>query len=401
MSRPERLFTGEFVALNGVAFLTFCNMAVFFQFYLYLKTLPIAPEWYGFLIALFSITGLIIRPLISPFLHSDNARRWMLASVAGVTVSLLGYNLATSFWSMFLVRAVHGITYVILGAALNARLVDLIPPSRSGQAFGLITVITLLPFAVIPPILDIATHRLGGFVTVLNLAAALMLLIFPISLAVKTSVGKERDIAGQRPGSDDLVKNLRDRRVFSLLLIMLLLYSGYTPVFFFLEGYAKKTGIANPGLFFTLSTVSEIGVRLLAGSLFDRMNKVSLVAGSLAAIGLGYLALADFSGSFMFYGLGIFLGLGWGVAMPVLNALMFDVSPPNLRGLNTNLGVQMFQGGFFLGPLIGGLILAHLDFKAIYYFCSVLTFGSIALIPLLTVKNKSLRGYPDYEERDC
>ncbi len=55
----------------------------------------------------------------------------------------------------------------------------------------------------------------------------------------------------------------------------------------------------------------------MAGSLFDRMNKVSLVAGSLAAIGLGYLALANFFGPVMFYGLGIFLGLGWGVAMAV------------------------------------------------------------------------------------
>jgi len=391
MSEPERLFTREFLALNGVAFLTFCNMAVFFQFYLYLHTLPIASEWYGFLIALFSVTGLILRPLVSPFLHSGNARKWMLASAAGVIVSLLGYNLATDFWNMFLVRAVHGITYVILGAALNARLVSLIPPSKSGQAFGLITVITLLPFAVIPPVLDMATYRLGGFVTVLNLAAALMFLVFPLSLAVKTSAGKERDLAGQRPGIGDLVKNLKDRRISMLLLLMLLLYSSYTPVFFFLEGYAKKTGIPNPGLFFTLSTVSEIGVRLLAGPLFDRMNKVFLAVGSLAAIGLGYLALAHLSGPIMFYCLGIFLGLGWGVVMPVLNALMFDVSPPHLRGLNTNLGVQMFQGGFFLGPLIGGLILTCGDFSALYYFCAVLTFGSMALIPLLTVRDKSLR----------
>jgi MFS family permease len=186
---------------------------------------------------------------------------------------------------------------------------------------------------------------------------------------------------------DDVVKNLKDRRVFTLLLLMLLLYSSYTPVFFFLEGYAKKTGITSPGLFLTLSTFSEIGVRLLAGSLFDRVNKVKLIAGSLAAIGLGYLALANFSGPVMFYGLGIFLGLGWGVAMPVLNALMFDVSPARLKGFNTNLGVQMFQGGFFIGPLIGGLILAHLNFNAIYYFCAVLAFGSMALTPLLTAKD--------------
>jgi MFS family permease len=90
----------------------------------------------------------------------------------------------------------------------------------------------------------------------------------------------------------------------------------------------------------------------------------------------------------MFYGLGVFLGLGWGVVMPVLNALMFDISPPRLRGLNTNLGVQMFQGGFFLGPLLGGLILAHWDFRTLYYFCAVFAFGSVALTPFLVSRRR-------------
>ena len=388
MSNPDRLFTREFLALNGVAFLTFCNMAVFFQFYVYLHTLPIGVEWYGFLIALFSITGLILRPLISPFLHTGNARLWMLLSTVAVVLSLLGYNLAKDFWSMFLVRAVHGITYVILGVALNACLVGLIPPSRSGQAFGLVTVITLLPFAVVPPILDTVTARLGGFIPVLNVAAGLMVLVFPLSLAIKTSETKAGGTIGQRPGARDIWENLKDRRVSILLLLMLLLYSSFTPVFFFLEGYGKKIGISNPGLFFTLSTMSEIGVRLFAGSLFDRMNKVGLIAGSLVAVGLGYLGLAYLSGAFMLYCLGIFLGLGWGVVMPVLNALMFDVSPPSLKGLNTNLGVQMFQGGFFLGPFIGGLILAHWDFRMLYFFCAIFAFASVALTPLLVPRSK-------------
>lgn len=394
MAQPEKLFTREFLAINVIAFLAFCNMAVFFQFYLYLTTLPIAAEWYGFLIALFSVTGLILRPLISPFLHADNARKWMLASAVAVIVSLIGYNLAVGFWGMFLVRALHGIAYMVLGAALNARLVELIPPSRSGQAFGLITVITLLPFAVIPPLLDVATRQLGGFVPVLNIAAVMMLLIFPVSLAIKTTTGtqrgSEKSEASRRPGMDEIIANLKDRCVFTLLLLMILLYSSFTPVFFFLEGYAKNAGIINPGLFLTLSTFSEIGIRLLAGSLFDRINKVYLVAGSLFAIALGYLALAWFSGAVMFYGLGIFLGLGWGVAMPVLNALMFDVSPPSLRGFNTNLGVQMFQAGFFIGPLVGGLLLARMDYRAIYLFCAVLAFAATALTPFLTSKKGSM-----------
>jgi predicted MFS family arabinose efflux permease len=390
MFHPEKLFTKGFIALNGISFLTFCNMVVFFQFYSYLHTLPISPEGYGLLIAIFSITGLILRPLISPFLHSGNARLWILMSAVGVIISLLSYNLAHDFWCMFLIRAIHGVAYMVLGVAIYACMMGFIPPSKSGQAFGLVTVITLLPLAVIPPVLDTLTHHLGGFIPVLNLAALVMVLIFPLSLFVKTSTGLTQGEKNQPISGQDLIRNLKDHRVFLLLLIMLLLYSSFTPVFFFLEGYAKKMGIPNPGLFFTLSTLTEIGVRVFAGSLFDRMNKIYLIGGSLTAIGIGYLALAHFPGHLMFYGLGIFLGVGWGVVMPVLNALMFDISPSHLKGFNTNLGVQMFQGGFFLGPFIGGLILTHWDFKALYYFCAFLSLGSVAITPFLDGKKDEM-----------
>ncbi len=388
MSQTERLFTGEFLALNGVAFLTFCNMAVFFQFYEYLQTMPIAPEWFGFLIALFSITGLLLRPVISPLLHSGNARLWMLVSAAGVAVSLVGYNLAGDLWSMSLIRAIHGIAYVALGVALNAALVDLIPASRSGQAFGLVTVITLLPFAVVPPVLNGAEAMLGGFVPVLNVSAVLMLLVFPLSFALKAPRGHNNPAAAKALGLRELKENFRNRKVSVLLLIMLLLYTSFTPVFFFLADYGKKLGIANPGLFFTLSTLSEIGVRLIAGPLFDRVNKVALIGGSLVAVTLGYAALAHLSGAAMFYGLGVFLGLAWGVVMPVLNALMFDISPAHLKGLNTNLGVQMFQGGFFIGPFLGGLVLARAGFPGLFYLCALFALAGLALTPLLAARER-------------
>lgn len=392
MSPPERLFTKEFLALNGIAFLTFCNMAIFFQFYRYLQTLPIGPEWHGFLIALFSIIGLIIRPFISPFLHSGNARRWVLLSAAGVTLMLWAYNLADNFWSMVFVRTGHGIVYVVLGVALNASLVSFIPPSRSSQAFGLVTVITLLPFAVVPPILDSVSRHWGGLLPVLNASALLMLLVFPLSLAVKNAPVHGMDLEKPRPMAENLRGNLKNKQVSLLLVIMLLLYTSFTPVFFFLESYARERNIETPGLFFTLSTVSEIaiGIQLAAGSLFSRIAKIPLIIGSLAAITLGYLALAHIPGKMALYALGIFLGLGWGIAMPVLNALMFDISPVHFRGLNTNLGVQMFQGGFFLGPLAGAFVLTHGTFRALYYLCALLTLVAAALTLLLTAKKEAI-----------
>ena len=125
--------------------------AVFFQFQNYLQgELHLPPSSLGFLIGIFAFAALIVRPIISPFLHSGNARKWLFISTVGVIASLLLYYPARGFWSMAVVRVLHGGIYVVLATAALTKMMDSIPETRSGQAFGLITVITLLPYAVMP-----------------------------------------------------------------------------------------------------------------------------------------------------------------------------------------------------------------------------------------------------------
>lgn len=383
MPPSERIFTKEFLALNGVIFLVFCNVAVFFQFQNYLQEeLHLPAASLGFLIGIFAFTALIVRPIISPFLHSDNARKWLFISTVGVIASLLLYYPARSFWSMAVVRVLHGGIYVVLATAALTKMMDSIPEARSGQAFGLITVITLLPYAVMPPLLDPLIRAFGGFLPVLYFTAFLMVLVFPLLLLIKTKDKEMGGKAGQRITGRELIENLKDKQVLSLLLISLLVYTAFAPVFFFLKGYALKNGISNPGLFFTLSTFMEIAVRLFGGALLDKGSKARLLAFSLFGLVAAYFILAHTEGLYLFYGLGIGFGLCWGVAMPLLNGLIFDCSAVRFRALNTNLAMVMFQGGFFLGPLLGGWILNDWDYKILYYICGWLIVGALALMPL-------------------
>src|SRR5208337_1116018 len=185
MPKAESLITKEFIALNAIIFLAFCNIAVFFQFHQYLSTLSIPADYFGTLIGLFSVSVLVIRPIISPLIHEDNSKRWIAISCGGVIVSLFLYNAASDFWSMALVRLVHGAAYVVLATAVLNRMVEAIPADKSGQAFGLISVITLLPYAVIPPILGPLISWAGTFDRVLDLSALVMLLGFPLLFFVK------------------------------------------------------------------------------------------------------------------------------------------------------------------------------------------------------------------------
>jgi predicted MFS family arabinose efflux permease len=378
------MFNREFLALNGVIFLVFCNVAVFFQFQNYLLgELHLPPQSLGFLIGIFAFTALIVRPIISPFLHSDNARKWLFLSTAGVILSLLLYYPARGFWSLTVVRVLHGGIYVVLATAAMTKMMDSIPEKKSGQAFGLITVITLLPYAVMPPLLDPLIRFFGGFLPVLYLTAFLMVLVFPLLLMVRTHTRQEGEAARQRITGRELFENLKDRQIFSLLLVSLLVYSAFAPVFFFLKAYALKIGIVNPGWFFTLSTFMEIAVRLFGGAWLDRGSKVRSLVYALSGLFAAYAVLAHTTGPVLFYGLGLGFGLCWGVAMPLLNGLLFDKSEPRFRAVNTNLAMVMFQGGFFLGPLMGGWILSDWNYAILYTVCGGMILAALGLLPLV------------------
>ncbi len=388
MSKAETLITKEFVALNAITFLAFCNIAVFFQFHQYLSTLPIPPDYFGTLIGLFSVSVLVIRPIISPLIHRGNAKRWIILSCAGVILSLLMYNAGTDFWGMALVRLAHGAAYVILATAVLNMMVEAMPENKSGQAFGLISVITLLPYAVIPPILGPLISWAGSFDRVLDLSALAMLLAFPLLFLIRDEPFEQAAHRGNIK-LGELRENLTDPRVIILLLLSLLVWTSFAPVFYYLKGYAEEIGILNAGWFFTISTLMEIAVRVVAGHLFDRINKWLLLSVALAWLSAGNLILAAYPGRETFYAMSVCLGLGWGVAMPVLSGLVFDISHPKFRALNTNLAMEMFQAGFFVGPVLGGAILVAWGYSALYYGCGAILLAGLIMGAPLAIRRRS------------
>jgi predicted MFS family arabinose efflux permease len=391
----RQFMSRKFLCLMAAAFLAYANISVFFGYVDYLRTLPIAPADYGLLIGALAAVSLIVRPLISPFFHSGNARALLFLGTGLAFCSLSAYSLTAGFWSMFLVRCLHGFSFAVLGTALMTMIVDVIPREKSAQFFGYLAVVTLLPNTMVPPFLPFLKMHLGGFSHVLLFFAALTLLIFPLVLTIADKGLEKGTQSGSQPLSgQEILGNLRDIRILRILAAMLLLYCGHALVFFFLDGYGRFLKVEYSGVFLTLSTVGEIGIRVIAGSVFDRMDKGRLAAWSLTALGLAYAVLASVSNQWVFFFLALIFGLGWGIAMPVFNGLMFDVSRPRFRAFNINLGLQMFQAGFFLGPLIGAPLLAGFGYRALYIFCA----GTSLLAAVMVVHKGEKNGLGKIDE---
>lgn len=363
------IWTPAFLAILTITFLSNCNMAVFFQFHSYLVDLDVPGFWQGPLISALSMVGLFIRPVISPFINTANARRWILWGCLGSALMLALYNFAFSPWTLMAVRLLHGLAYVALVTGLTAATVGIIPPGRSGQAFGAVGIVVVLPFAVVPPLAVLGSRLLGGFLPVLDLTA--LALGLSLGLMLLLPAGAKRDDAGARqPGKAKLSQSLHSPSLVRLLASSLLVFTAYGSVFFYVEPYAHDLGMANAGWYFTVNTVAELAVRVFCGRAFDRYPKRLLLGGALVLLVLAFLALAAAQDTVLVLASALFLGLGLGAAMPLFTALIFDTSPPEMRALNTNLNMLMFQAGLFLGPLGAGWLVHLWTYGAMYLICA-------------------------------
>ena len=377
----------ELFLIFAVVFLAYANISVFFQFYEYLRTLAIDPKWFGLLIGAYSAVSLAVRPVVSPLFHSGNARRFLYVGAIMVMAALSLYGLASGFLSMLLVRCFHGLAFVVMGAALMALMIDHIPEGRSAQVFGVMGIVTLLPNTVVPPMLPFLDGLLGGFSRVLLVFAGVMVLVFPFVHGISRPSPTEETSSVRSPLSGrEIREDLRNPTVLLLLGAMLLFYCSQALIFFFLDPFGRKIGIGSTGLFLTLATASEIGVRLAAGSRFDQMDKVRLVAWTMVGLAAACALLGHSRSEMGFFPFGVAFGLGWGIAMPVFGSLVFDLSPARFRAFNTNLGMQMFQAGYFLGPFIGAPVVARWGFQYLFLLCALLSLGSSGFAFLLRRK---------------
>jgi len=359
---PKPLLSMEFVLLAGISFFAFCNMAVFYGFYDYLETIGIPVEWRGVLLGLEPFTAFMLRLLLIPLISAANGARMLLIGLLLLVVALLSYRWATTISSLIVLRILHGAAFVLVVSASITLVVRFIPEERSAQGFSLFSLATLLPYAIMPPLTEwllpqvASAAEIYAVVSVLAIPAILLLLMGQqrLNLAV---AGLDQTLT-RRPGRQELQEDLRQPAVLLLLAVNLGVYLVYSTVFYFMKNFAGHLGGGEVGTFFTLSTVTLILTRLLGGLVFDRFPKLRTLKMSMAGLALCLLGLAQADSGEKLAALAVIYGLGIGVCLPLLNSVLFMASPPNLRGVNTNLALFMMDAGFFLSPWLGGAYLA-------------------------------------------
>jgi MFS family permease len=385
INKPTKLLTLEFVGLCLVVCLAFCNVSIFYNFFSYLQSLGIRGELCGLLVGAYSLTAMLLFMVVSPFLNVTNASRTMLLGIAVLIAAGFGYFFVDSFWGLLGLRIFNGLGQFLLTAGVMALFVSIIPAEKSGQAFSLYSIAILLPYGAVPTLMDaLATHiptppHGYALATISFLPAIWIILKIRKRTQHREASGEKR----QLPSWRDIRANLTQLPVALLLLMNLGYFTLWASLFFLFKGFAAEQGLANVGSFFAVMTGLMIVLRLLAGRLFDMVDKIWLMMVSFVLIAGGNLALDHLTGSWSIPLVALLFGLGMGAGYPAVNGLMFEVSAPRFRAVNANMMLFTVHGGFFIGPAIGGALVVRQGYHGYFLFSIGLALATAVLSSLL------------------
>ncbi len=374
------LFSRPFLVLCIQFLLVSTVVALFFPLQAYVKGLGFSDGIVGFLLGADALSALILQPFITPLITTVTAKRWILAGAVVLAAALILEGTLLDPLGFVAARLIQGCGFIIAVSGIMVLFVEVIPKAMSGRAFGWISLIRLIPYAAMPLVYDalgVASDRLG---LILQWSSAGCVLLAALLLLLPSSA----DVAKTgRPivfPYSLMIRSLFDAALFPMFATVILLYAGYSTVFFFLKGYGAANGLSTIGLFFTVATFVMMVVRAAGGGWFDRWDKRSANACALAicSVASGILPVSKTMPSII--ALAVLCGIGWGIAMPLLNALIFDVSRPETAGLNQNLALLMLQAGFFLGPLTGGQLLSFGGYEAVFFGAAAMTALAIPMI---------------------
>ena len=147
--------------------------------------------------------------------------------------------------------------------------------------------------------------------------------------------------------------------------------------------YARQIGIVSgSGLFFTLMAVGMAVSRLFSGRQVDKGRIVAVISFGIYLVCFCFFGLssckwlmAEFPavGRYVFFGIALLLGVGFGTMFPAFNTLFVNLAPNSKRGIATSTYLTSWDVGIGAGLLLGGYIGQVSTLNAAYFVGACLT----------------------------
>lgn len=344
----------------------------------------------GLVMGCFAIGLLFSRTWLGRLADSHSRKIVLLIGTGVGGLAPLGYCWLHSMAGLMAVRAFHGISIAAFTTGYSALVVDLSPPKQRGEIVGYMSLAVPVGMAVGPAlggILEVSQ----GYVFLFLLAAGLGFISLLLASGVRG--GKYQEGIEMSEVSD-----LPERSFWRLLAspslnvpaaILLLIGLVFGALVSFLPLYLRAIDLnLNAGTFYAAAAIASFIARVTCGKASDRFGRGIFITGSLICYGTSMLLLSLTGSPQDFLLAAILEGMGSGVLIPLIIALISDRCQPQERGRVYSVCL----GGFDVGLAIAGPLLGILEATAGYRGMFLLSSG-LAWLGLLLFLSQSNRSF--------
>ena len=353
------------------------------SFYLLFPILPLyvtgplqsGEDVVGLVVGVFSVTALMARPFAGYWLDRFGRRTVLMLAASFFCLSMFSFLLASNLWLLLVIRLMQGIGWGLVGTASATVAIDLIPPDRRGEGMGMYLLSLPLALAVGPLI---GFWVLAGSHFPRLFLCAGVLAIFALMCFALVQIPPIRN-----PAARLTLQNIVEKRVLRLSSFMLVICLAYGGLMAFVPLYALHLGLQTAAPVFSAFSIGIIATRLFAGRWYDLRGPLQPCVTALALLLIGWLGLGFAGGRISLMGSAAFIGLGFGILMPSVNAMLADVTPYESRGAANATFLSSCDVGIAVGAMVFGLLVKHFeayfDMSIIYKLSAVLIATSALL----------------------
>jgi len=363
----QKIFTRDFILSFFAQFVfssVFCILIPTFP--IYLSSRGSSKAEIGFLIGVFSVSSLVLRPFVGRALLRIPERKFMLAGTIIYAFSSFAYLFAMPFWPLFIIRILQGIGLAFFSTASFTLIANIIPEAHRGQSLGYYHLAINFAF-VLAPYFGMLLIDHFNFSILFLVCMALSL----SSLFITTQLSKLQGVPLDNPSAKKQPFLSREAMPSAIMAFMVNIIWGAITAFFPL--YALSQGVSNPGLFFGVLAIMHVVGRVLGGRLFDFYSREKIISPCLIAYIISMIILTFSKTLPMFILVALIWGIGNAFLYPTLVAYTLDhakSSPGPAMGTFTAIA----DLGSGMGSVMMGIIL-QLTSYPIMFFC--LTFTGI------------------------
>jgi MFS family permease len=348
-----------FVRATVTNFFFFASLNGFVLLPLHIEQLGGTPADIGIIMGLYSAVGIVVQPLLGPWIDAVGRRPFMRLGVGlALASALLAVGVGGVGW-LALVRILQGLGFSAFFVANFSHVVDLVPPPERGWALGLYGVSGLLSTALAPLAGEWIVRWLGFralFLLCAVLAGVAGVLVWPVRERARATAAEPRGGAWVRAGLTELL-----RRPMAVTLGFGL---GTGALFAFLPTFAEGLGVRTLALFYTAYAGAAMGVRVAGGRLIDTHGRRAVIVPSmfvqavavalLAGLGLAPPGLRVLPVLAVLVLAGLLAGGAHGFLYPGLAALVMDHAPATRRGAVVGVFSAVFLAGNAAGAVVFG-----------------------------------------------